>query len=147
MDPKRVNGKEVHPPDGLKMDDHLKFVDDPLGLYLDLVDKVPPLSREEELGCLQHLRARDRQAESARKRLLEANLHLVVSIAERYPHKGVHILDLIQYGNAGLLRALQNFGHGCDDNFPAHATPHIERAIAERIASIRGPASVPHIPG
>ena len=142
MDPKRVNGKEVHPPD-----DGLKFVDDPLGLYLDLVTKVPPLSREEELRCLQHLRARDQQAESAGKRLLEANLHLVVSIAERYSNNGIHILDLIQSGNAGLLAALQNFGESSDDNFPAHATPYIERAIAERIASTGGPASVPHIPG
>jgi RNA polymerase primary sigma factor len=129
MDPKRVNGKEVHPPD-----DHLKFVDDPKGLYLDLVSKVPPLSREEELNCIQHLRAQDQQAESAGKRLLEAHLHLVVSIAERYPNNGIHILDLIQHGNDGLLGAVQTFADSSEDNFPAYATPHIERAIAEGIA-------------
>jgi RNA polymerase primary sigma factor len=142
MDPKRVDGKELHPPD-----DGLNFVDDPLGLYLDLVAKVPPLSRDEELRCIRHLRARDRQEESASKRLLEANSHLVVSIAERYPNNGINILDLIECGNAGLLRAIQTFGESSDDNFPAHATPHIERAIAERIASVRGPTSVAHIPG
>jgi RNA polymerase primary sigma factor len=142
MDPKRVDGKEVHPPD-----DGLKFVDDPLGLYLDLVAKVPPLSRDEELRCIRHLRARDRQEESASKRLLEANLHLVVSIAERYPNNGIHILDLIDSGNTGLLAALQNFGESSDDNFRAHATPHIEHAIAERIAAVKGPVSIPHIPG
>ena len=132
---------EVNP-----LDDQLKFVDDPLGLYLDVVAKVPPLRREEELRCIQHLRARDRQAESASKRLLEANLNLVVSIAEGYPNKGIHILDLIECGNAGLLAALQNFGESADDNFPAHATPCIEHAIAERIASIKESASIPHIP-
>ena len=132
---------EAHPPD-----DRLKFVDDPLGFYLDTVGKVPPLSRDEELRCIQHLRARDRQAESASKLLLEANLHLVVSIAERYPSNGIHILDLIECGNGGLLRAIQTFADSSEDNFPAYATPYIERAIAERIASIEGPASVPHIP-
>ncbi len=142
MDPKRVNGKETEPPD-----DHLKFVDDPKGLYLDLVAKVPPLSPDEEICCIQHLRARDQQAESASKRLVEANLHLVVSIAERYPDKSIHILDLIECGNTGLLAALQNFGEGSGDNFPAHATPYIEHAIADRIAAIRGPAIVPNIPG
>ncbi len=130
MDPKRVNGKEVHPPD-----DGLKFVDDPLGLYLDTVEKVPPLSRDEELHCIQHLRAPDQHAESAGKRLLEANLHLVVSIAERYANKGIHILDLIQSGNTGLMVALQSCADGSDDNFPGHAAPYIERAITERLAA------------
>jgi RNA polymerase primary sigma factor len=136
MDPKRVNGKEVHPPDA-----GLNFVDDPLGFYLDVIGKVPPLSLEEEHRCIQHLRARDQQAESASKRLLEAHLHVVVSIAERYPDNGIHILDLIQHGNDGLLGAVQTFADSIEDNFPAYATPHIERAIAEGIAS-----PGPHLP-
>ena len=129
MDPKRVNGKAD------SQDDGLKFVDDPLGLYLDFVAKVPQLSRDEEISCLQHIRASDRQAESASRRLVEAHLHLVVSIAERYANHGIHILDLIQHGNDGLLGALQPFADSSEDNFPAYAIPHIERAIAEGIAS------------
>jgi RNA polymerase primary sigma factor len=136
MDSKQVNGKEIHPPD-----DGLTFVDDPPGLYLDVVGKIPPLSRDEEISCIQHLRARDHEAESASKRLLEAHLRLVVSIAERYPTNGIHILDLIQHGNDGLLGAVQTFADSSEDNFPAYATPHIERAIAEGIAS-----PGPHLP-
>ena len=60
-----------------------KFVDNPEGLYLSKVLKVPPLSPDEETRCLQHVRAGDEQAEPTRKRLVEANLHLVISIAER----------------------------------------------------------------
>jgi len=111
------------------MDDDHRFVDDPEGLYLAEVLKVPPLSPEEEISCLQHVRAGDEQAESARKRLVEANLHLVVSIAERYRNGRIHFLDLIVKGNDALTGALQAFGG--EGSFPAYAAPHIERAIAD----------------
>jgi RNA polymerase primary sigma factor len=113
-------------------DDH-KFVDDPEGLYLAEFLKVPPLSPDEEIRCLQQVRAGDEQAETARKRLVEANLHLVASIAERYRNDHIHFLDLIVKGNDALLLALQAFGG--EDNFPAHATAHVERAIADFASS------------
>jgi DNA-directed RNA polymerase sigma subunit (sigma70/sigma32) len=100
-------------------------------VYLAQVEKVPPLSGDEERRCVQHVRAGDRQAESAGARLLEANLHLVVVIAERYSTGRIHVLDLIQKGNDGLLAALLAFKDSREDSFPAHATSYIERAIAE----------------
>jgi len=115
-------------------DDH-KFVDNPEGLYLSEVLKVPPLSPAEEIRCLQHIRAGDEQAEAARKRLREANLHLVVSIAERNRNDRIHFLDLIVKGNDGLMGALQTFGDSGEESFPAYATACIERAIAEALAS------------
>ncbi len=115
-------------------DDHM-FVDDPEGLYLSEVQKVPPLSPDEEIRCLQRIRAQDEQAEPARKRLVEANLHLVVSIAERNRNARIQFLDLIVKGNDGLMRALQAFGDSREDNFSTYATACVERAIAEALAS------------
>ena len=113
-------------------DDHT-FIDNPEKVYLAEVLKVPPLSPEEEIRCFRHVRAGDDQSESARKRLVEANLHLVVSVAERYRNDHIHFLDLIIKGNDGLMRALQAFGDSRDDSFEAYATNHIERAIAEAL--------------
>jgi len=113
-------------------DDH-KFVDDPEGLYLAEVRKVPPLSPEEEIRCLQHVRAGDEQAESAGKRVVEANLHLVVSIAERYRNDRVQFLDLIVKGNDALMGTVQAFGG--EGSFPVYAAPHIERVIADLASS------------
>ena len=115
-------------------DDH-KFVDDPEGLYLSEVLKVPPLSHAEESRCLHHVRAGDEQAETARKRLVEANLHLVVSIAERNRNDRIQFLDLIVKGNDGLMGALQTFDESGEDGFSAYATACIERAIADALAS------------
>ena len=112
-----------------------KFVDNPEGLYLSEVLKIPPLSPDEEIRCLQHVRAGDEEAEPARKRLLEANLHLVVSIAERNRNDQIHFLDLIVKGNDGLMGAVQAFGDSGEDSFSAYATAYIERAIAEALAS------------
>jgi len=110
-------------------DDH-KFIDDPEGLYLSEVLKIPPLSPDEEIRCLQHVRAGDEQAEPARKRLVEAHLNLVVSIAERNRNDQIHFLDLIVKGNDGLMGAVQSFGDSGEDSFSAYATACIERAIA-----------------
>ena len=74
-------------------------------------------------------------AETAGKDLVEAHLLLVVSIAQRYRNDRIHVLDLIQEGNKGLLRALETLSESCHDSFAAHATGHIERAIAEAVAT------------
>jgi RNA polymerase primary sigma factor len=88
------------------VDDNHPYIDDPVQVYLAEVCKVPALSRDEEFSCVQHIRAGDQQADSAERLLVEANLRLVVSIAERYRNERIHILDLIQEGNDGLVRAL-----------------------------------------
>ena len=119
--------------EGTSLDDG-HTIDDPVKVYLAEVHKVPPLSRGEEIRCVQHVRAGDQQAESAGKRLVEANLHLVVSIAERYRNDRIHILDLIQKGNDGLMGALRTFSDSGEDSFSPYATARIERAIAEAVA-------------
>lgn len=103
--------------------------------YLAEIDAVPPLSADEEISCVQHIRAADQLAESAGERLVEANLRLVVSIAGRYRNGLIPIPELIMQGNKALLAALHTFNKGGDDSFAAHVTPKIERAIAEAIAS------------
>ena len=115
------------------MDDDPSFIDDPEKVYLTAVHKVPPLSHAEEIRCVQHVRAGDQQAESAVKRLVEAHLHLVVSIAERYRNDRIYFLDLIQKGNDGLLGAVRTFSDSGQVSFSAYATAHIERAIAEAV--------------
>ena len=112
-----------------------KFIDDPEGLYLSEVRKVPPLRPKEEIRCLRQVRAGDEQAEPARKRLVEANLHLVVSIAQRNRNDHIHFLDLIVKGNDALIGALQTFSDSGEDSFSDYATACIERAVAEALAS------------
>ena len=127
---------------GLKIVDYDALPPDSgLGVYVREVCDVPPLTREEEIACVEQARAGGPMAESARKRLAEANLLLVVSIAERYTTDHIQILDLIQRGNEGLLRAAQSLSDGCPDGFSAHAAGYIERAIAEANAG-EGAASV-----
>ena len=117
------------------VDDDPLFCDDPLRVYMGELRKVPALGREEEMDCVRHIRAGDEQSEDAGKRLAEANLLLVVSIAERYQNDQIHILDLIQEGNNGLLRALQTFRDSSEGCFPVHAAPFIERAIAQAVST------------
>ena len=113
------------------------YDDDPVEVYLHEIGTVPPLTKDEEIDLLQHVRAHDQQAESAGKRLLEANLRLVVSIAERHASAGVHMLNLIQQGNEGLLLALKTFAGSSSDSFSAHAAACIELAILKTIAESR----------
>ena len=115
------------------LNDDALFVDDPLAVYLSELHRIPPLSRDEEIDCIKHIRVGDQMAKAAGKRLAEANLLLVVSIAERYRNDHIYMLDLIQKGNDGLLRAVQTLSHSCHDSFSAHATDYIERAIADAI--------------
>jgi len=129
------------------MDGDTKFFDDPVGRYLFEVENVPPLSPEEEIRCVQHIRARDPHAEASGERLFEANLHLVVSIADRYRDHSFYLLDLVQHGNDALLEALRTFAGSSADCFSGHATPYIERGIGDAIASPGGPAAVKYYPG
>ena len=87
------------------------------------------------------------QAEKAGQRLVEANLHLVVTIAERYPHPRdkMHIPELIQEGNRGLLTAIQTLRDSSAQNFPIHATPLIELAISAALAATRVRIIPPHL--
>jgi RNA polymerase primary sigma factor len=119
---------------GNLLDDEQVYIDDPVKVYLAEVDKVPPLTRAEEILCIQHIRAGDQEAGSSGTRLAEANLHLVVAIAERYRKDDIHILDLIQNGNEGLLHALQTLSEDDQVSFAEQATPHIENAIKRAIA-------------
>jgi RNA polymerase primary sigma factor len=120
--------------EGNLLDDEQVYIDDPVKVYLAEVDQVPPLTRAEEILCIQHIRAGDQEALSAGTRLAEANLHLVVAIAERYRKGDIHILDLIQKGNEGLLHALQTLSEDDQVSFAEQATPHIEKAIKRAIA-------------
>ena len=105
--------------------------EDPVSVYLAEVRQVPPLSRDEEIACIRHVRAGDQQAADAGKRLMEANLLLVVSIAERYRYAPVYMLELIQEGNLGLMLAIRSLPEIGENEFSAHVTAQIERALAE----------------
>jgi RNA polymerase primary sigma factor len=115
--------------------DEILLVDDPFKYYLAEIQSVPPMNREEEMECIQHVRAGDERAEDARTRLVEANLQLVVTIAERCQSDRLSILDLVQEGNRGLLRATETLGESSAEDFSPHAQPFIERAILEAIAT------------
>jgi RNA polymerase primary sigma factor len=107
---------------------------DPLKFYLRELSTIRPLTRDEETDLLQHVRSQDELAESAEKRLIEANLSLVVPIAEKHSSAGIHILDLIQKGNEGLLLALKTFSGGSSGSFSAHAATCVEDAILRAIS-------------
>ena len=115
--------------------DNDQFIDDPVKVYLNEVSKVPPLSPSEERRCIQLVRCGGQEAETAAKDLVEANLHVVVAIAERHQNQGVHILDLIQIGNQGLLDAVRIPSDDLPDGFAAYASPYIESAIRKHIAT------------
>jgi RNA polymerase primary sigma factor len=122
------------------MDENTVWSDDPLQVYLTLVGQIPPLDTAEETACIVHVRAGGEAAEAAVKRLVEAHLHLVVALAERYRGHQIYVLDLIERGNEGLMRAVQSLTDCAPKCFSAHATPFIERALADRAASEgRGP--------
>jgi len=79
------------------------LLDDPIEVYLREVSKIPSLMDDEEAELSKHVLADDEMAEYARRRLIEANLSMVISVAERYRREGVYLLDLVQKGNDGLL--------------------------------------------
>ena len=115
-------------------------IDDPVKIYLKEIGRVPLLSPEEEI----ELAMRKNQGDQfARKRLSEANLRLVVSIAKRYVGRGMQFLDLIQEGNMGLIKAVEKFDYTKGYKFSTYATwwirQAITRAIADQARTIRIP--------
>ena len=115
-------------------------IEDPVRMYLKEIGKVPLLTAEEEIDLAKRMEEGD---EDARKRLAEANLRLVVSIAKRYVGRGMLFLDLIQEGNLGLIKAVEKFDYRKGYKFSTYATwwirQAITRAIADQARTIRIP--------
>ena len=115
-------------------------IDDPVRMYLKEIGKVPLLSGEEEIELAKKMEQGD---EEAKRRLCEANLRLVVSIAKRYVGRGMLFLDLIQEGNLGLIKAVEKFDFRKGFKFSTYATwwirQAITRAIADQARTIRIP--------
>jgi len=115
---------EVSVPDGVS-------VDDPVRMYLKEIGKVPLLTVEEEIELAKGIEAGD---EECKRKLAEANLRLVVSIAKRYVGRGLQFLDLIQEGNLGLIKAVDKFDYTKGFKFSTYATWWIRQAITRSIA-------------
>ena len=115
-------------------------IEDPVRMYLKEIGKVPLLSAEEEIELAKRMELGDQEA---KKRLAEANLRLVVSIAKRYVGRGMLFLDLIQEGNLGLIMAVEKFDYRKGYKFSTYATwwirQAITRAIADQARTIRIP--------
>lgn len=115
-------------------------IDDPVRMYLKEIGKVPLLSSEEEMELAKQIEA---GSQYAKKKLAEANLRLVVSIAKRYVGRGMLFLDLIQEGNLGLIKAVEKFDFRKGFKFSTYATwwirQAITRAIADQARTIRIP--------
>ncbi len=115
-------------------------LDDPVRMYLKEIGQIPLLTAEEEQELARRVVAGD---VDAKKLLTEANLRLVVSIAKKYSGRGLHILDLIQEGNTGLIRAVDKFDYTKGNKFSTYATwwirQAITRAIADQARTIRVP--------
>lgn len=124
---------EIAVPDGVS-------IEDPVRMYLKEIGKVPLLSADEEIELAKKMEEGD---ESAKKKLAEANLRLVVSIAKRYVGRGMLFLDLIQEGNLGLIKAVEKFDYHKGYKFSTYATwwirQAITRAIADQARTIRIP--------
>jgi len=123
--------------DNAYMDD---IADDSVRLYLREIGKIPLLTAEEELALAKKVKSGDKRAKDA---MAEANMRLVVSIAKRYVGRGLDLLDLIQEGNTGLLRAVEKFDPDRGFKFSTYATwwirQAITRAIADQARTIRIP--------
>ncbi|MCH5281362.1 MAG: RNA polymerase sigma factor RpoD [Lachnospiraceae bacterium] len=128
-----VENIDLSVPDGIS-------IEDPVRMYLKEIGKVPLLTAEEEIELAKKMEKGD---EEAKKRLAEANLRLVVSIAKRYVGRGMLFLDLIQEGNLGLIKAVEKFDYRKGYKFSTYATwwirQAITRAIADQARTIRIP--------
>ena len=115
-------------------------IEDPVRMYLKEIGKVPLLSPDEEIELAKKIELGD---EEAKKKLAESNLRLVVSIAKRYAGRGMQLLDLIQEGNLGLIKAVEKFDYRKGYKFSTYATwwirQAITRAIADQARTIRIP--------
>ena len=128
-----VENIDLSVPDGVS-------IEDPVRMYLKEIGKVPLLNAEEEIDLAKKMELGDAEA---KKRLAEANLRLVVSIAKRYVGRGMLFLDLIQEGNMGLIKAVEKFDYRKGYKFSTYATwwirQAITRAIADQARTIRIP--------
>ena len=128
-----VENIDLSVPDGIS-------IEDPVRMYLKEIGKVPLLSAEEEIELAKRMELGDQEA---KKQLAEANLRLVVSIAQRYVGRGMLFLDLIQEGNLGLIKAVEKFDYRKGYKFSTYATwwirQAITRAIADQARTIRIP--------
>jgi len=132
-DSEDINTKEISLPEGVN-------IDDPVRMYLKEIGKIPLLRAEEEVELAQKIEQGDMEA---KRKLAEANLRLVVSIAKRYVGRGMLFLDLIQEGNLGLIKAVEKFDYSKGYKFSTYATwwirQAITRAIADQARTIRIP--------
>lgn len=141
------NGNDIGPDDDSNLKDDIDLsipeginIDDPVRMYLKEIGRVPLLSADEEIKLAKRMEDGDLEAQ---KRLAEANLRLVVSIAKRYVGRGMLFLDLIQEGNLGLIKAVEKFDYNKGYKFSTYATwwirQAITRAIADQARTIRIP--------
>jgi len=118
-------------------------VNDPMKVYLNEIGRLPLLSPEEESALAQKISEGDAEA---RGRLVEANLRLVISVAKRYIGRGLHLMDLVQEGNIGLMRAVEKFNPILGYRFSTYATwwirQNITRALADHSRTIRLPVHI-----
>jgi RNA polymerase primary sigma factor len=144
-DHRRGDGDGSHDGDDFNYDDDLSLppgikINDPVRMYLKEIGRVPLLSADDEMELAKRIENGD---EEAKRRLAEANLRLVVSIAKRYVGRGMLFLDLIQEGNMGLIKAVEKFDHKKGFKFSTYATwwirQAITRAIADQARTIRIP--------
>ena len=136
MDDGEVEQIDISIPEGVS-------IEDPVRMYLKEIGKVPLLSAEEEIELAKLMEKGGPEGERAKKKLAEANLRLVVSIAKRYVGRGMLFLDLIQEGNLGLIKAVEKFDYQKGYKFSTYATwwirQAITRAIADQARTIRIP--------
>ncbi|MGN1117416.1 MAG: RNA polymerase sigma factor RpoD [Acutalibacteraceae bacterium] len=125
------SAKEFDDEDMSSSDARAAMVDDPVKVYLKDIGRVPLLTPEEEIELAMRIADDDPEA---KKRLTEANLRLVVSIAKRYVGRGMQFLDLIQEGNLGLIKAVDKFDYTKGFKFSTYATWWIRQAITRAIA-------------
>ncbi|CCO09117.1 RNA polymerase sigma factor RpoD [Desulfotomaculum varum] len=143
LEPLEVDDAIDAPPEEVEVDLTIPEgigIDDPVRMYLKEIGRVPLLSPEEEVELAKRMEQGD---EEAKRRLAEANLRLVVSIAKRYVGRGMLFLDLIQEGNLGLIKAVEKFDYRKGYKFSTYATwwirQAITRAIADQARTIRIP--------
>ncbi|HEY8529058.1 MAG TPA: RNA polymerase sigma factor RpoD [Paenibacillaceae bacterium] len=147
-EPEDLVGQDADSHEDFNFDDDLSLppgikINDPVRMYLKEIGRVPLLDAEEEIELAKKIKQGGPEGEEAKKRLAEANLRLVVSIAKRYVGRGMLFLDLIQEGNMGLLKAVEKFDHNKGFKFSTYATwwirQAITRAIADQARTIRIP--------
>ncbi|WP_151735878.1 RNA polymerase sigma factor RpoD [Paenibacillus tengchongensis] len=138
-DSENGDGDDFNFDDDLSLPPGIK-INDPVRMYLKEIGRVPLLSADDEVELAMRIKNGD---EEAKRRLAEANLRLVVSIAKRYVGRGMLFLDLIQEGNMGLIKAVEKFDHNKGFKFSTYATwwirQAITRAIADQARTIRIP--------